>query len=76
MGARVCVFCPFCNADGVSQPVLSPMTCVYILGHASNGDEEAPSEPTPAPRAGSHFEYRCTRCGYTEIHEHMLGEAA
>jgi len=74
MGARVSVFCPFCNADGVSQPVLSPMTCVYILGHARAAGDQARPEPRPQP--GSHFEYRCTRCGYTEIHEHLLGEAA
>lgn len=73
MSTRVHLFCPFCNAKGASQPILSPMTCVYILGRPESEGAGAKGQPQ---RGSSHFEYRCTRCGYTEIHEKMLDEAA
>lgn len=80
MKSRVNLFCPFCNAEGSSQPVLSPMSCVYILGRKET--EERPEAPSPPPAKGKHeveephFEYRCQRCGFTEIHERSYGEAA
>ncbi|MHC4392808.1 MAG: hypothetical protein ACYS22_16055 [Planctomycetota bacterium] len=76
--ARVDVFCPFCNAKGGTQPILSPMTCVYIMQKNKGADSTTPP-PAKGPgshRRTAHFEYRCGRCGYTEIHERMLGEAA
>ena len=75
MASRANLFCPFCNAKGCSQPILSPMTCVYILGQPQLADS-APKPGAAKPRHASHFEYRCSRCGYTEIHNQMFGEAA
>jgi hypothetical protein len=77
MSERANVFCPFCNAEGARQPILSPMAVVYILGAGAAPAESGEAEATRqvAPRA-SHFEYRCPRCGFTEIHERLLGEAA
>lgn len=68
--ARASMFCPFCNADGERQPILSPMACVYVL---ASGEPPDDAKPAPAP---PHFEYRCSRCGYTEIHEQLFDEAA
>ena len=69
-------FCPYCNSKGESQPILSSMVCAYVLDRraAVQGEdtERHPSRDVLEP----HYEYRCERCGFTEIHDNRLGEAA
>ena len=51
MSTRVNLFCPFCNAEGAKQPILSPMTCVYILGNQQQHD----AKKAQTKKAGSHL---------------------
>lgn len=61
------LFCPFCNAKGSKQPVLSPMVVRRV---DSAPIEQDGAVPTPF------FLYRCERCGYGEIHAVKTSEAA
>ena len=60
------LFCPFCNAKGNAQPVLSPMsvTEIRIAPTASGDDGKVPF-----------FSYRCERCGFSEIHQRAVDAA-
>lgn len=51
-------FCPFCNADGQSQPVLAPLARRPI----SVEDE------MPASEHDVRMIYECPLCGYAEEH--------
>ncbi|MFC1708055.1 hypothetical protein ACFL59_14765 [Planctomycetota bacterium] len=75
------LFCPFCNSKGEAQPILSPMVCAYVLDRrSSEKDRESPPPDEVVRRQREvlepHYEYRCERCGYGEIHERNFGEAA
>lgn len=63
---RPTVFCPFCNAKGAHQPVLSPMGVLFV-----EGGKPATVQPFAAP----HFTYVCPRCGFGEIHERLVDTA-
>jgi hypothetical protein len=60
------VFCPYCNAKGQVQPVLSPMKVTFV---------EAGKPETVQPFAAAHFTYACPRCSMAEIHERVVGAA-
>lgn len=62
---RNCVFCPLCNAQGSPQPVLSPMSPLFVEGGKS---------ATVQPYLYPHFVYKCPRCSFSEIHETILDE--
>ena len=67
MNARTpSVFCPFCNAKGSAQPILSSMGVLFVEGGK-------PQTVQPFPPA--HFTYVCPRCGYGEIHERLVDSA-
>ena len=57
------VFCPFCNAKGNQQPVLSPMGVLFV---------ECGRPATVQPFAAAHFTFVCPRCGFGEIHERLI----
>lgn len=71
MAHRANVFCPFCNSGGQTQPILAPMSCVYVLAKTLGRDEDG---SILTEDSDSHFEYRCPRCGYTEHQECILKE--
>jgi hypothetical protein len=60
------LFCPYCNAKGSKQPVLSPMSVQQV--------KSAPVESTAV--AAPYFHYRCERCGFAEIHDARAADAA
>jgi hypothetical protein len=60
------LFCPFCNARGIPQPVLSPMTCCEVRVAPVESDD---------PGRVPYFSYRCERCGFVEIHDRIADAA-
>lgn len=56
-------YCSICNAQGLAQPILSPMTASFV----SAGQSKAPRHPTEAIYAEPHLSWKCSRCGYTFI---------
>ncbi len=56
---RPTFFCPWCNAIGRRQPVLSPLAASPVR---FGGDGGALPEGLPF------LAYGCKRCGYAEIH--------
>lgn len=67
---RSSLFCPYCNARGSAQPVLSPMVCKKV--RVAPLESATAPEPTPTP----YLHYRCERCGYSEIHDQTAADAA
>lgn len=61
------VFCPFCNAIGNAQRVLSPMAVLAV-----EGGRPLTAQPYCVP----HFTYVCGRCWYAEIHDKVFLEQA
>jgi hypothetical protein len=59
------LFCPFCNAKGSIQPVLSPMVMAEV---------RLAADATEAQR-GPLVAYKCQRCGYGEIHDRAVDAA-
>lgn len=61
----ITVYCPYCNAKGHAQPVLSPMRCDYVKARPLPAGVE---EMLQAP----FYQYTCERCGYHEIHDNYF----
>ena len=65
-------YCPICNAQGGSFPILSPLEVFFTGPGKYRVHPETKAKTHDAELNVPHFCYKCAKCGYAEIHERLV----